>query len=188
MNISEMSGEMAYYHDNTAIVLSGLWHVEFRGNQTRPALLFSIRNNCNKSSVFLQAIIFCHWKLTLLAHGTTQLKINVASPELQTKVLPNTVRECVLFMSPRFTQGHQLDPDSLMAGLPFITAEPALWFRHNGHLAQNDWDAFEIFNNALRIREKSANYVHTHIHTQTFSHSLQTHKRWQTQGEYGGGD
>lgn len=109
-------------------------------------------------------------KLTLLAPWNQKSMWHHQPPaNLQSQVLPNTVRECILFMSWRFTQGQQLDPDSLMAELPFITADAALWFRLGGHLAQNDWDAFEIFNNALKIREKSANYVHTHTHTLVLS-------------------
>lgn len=57
-------------------------------------------------------------------------------PSLQSGVLPNTVREFILFMRSRFTEGQQLGPDSLMAGPPFITAEPALWSRLGSHLAQ----------------------------------------------------
>lgn len=39
----------------------------------------------------------------------------ISFPPLESKVLPNTVKEFILFMSSRFTQGHQRGPDSLMA-------------------------------------------------------------------------
>lgn len=82
----------------------------------------------------------------------------------QSQVLPNTVRECILFMSGGgggFTQGRQLDPDSLMADLPFIAAPTGfLWFRLGGHLAPKK--RLEMLNNALKISGKAANYTHTH--------------------------
>lgn len=101
MNISEMSVEMAYYHDNTAIVLSRLRCVEFRGNETRPWLFVYIRNNCNKSSVFYMPLFAaeiefnCKKKKKEKSMWGHQLP----PPHLQSKVLPNTVRECILFMS-----------------------------------------------------------------------------------------
>lgn len=36
-------------------------------------------------------------------------------------------------------------------------------------LSRKDWDAFEIFNNALKIRKKLANYAHAHTHTHCLS-------------------
>lgn len=135
MKILKMSGEMAYYHDNTAIVLSRL-----QCNETRPWLLFSIRNNCNKLSIFYNPLFTTKIEFTcsLKLHHQKSMWRHRLPPHThtQSKVLPNTVREFILFMSSRFTQGQKLGPDSLMADPPFITAEPALWSRLGSHLAQ----------------------------------------------------
>lgn len=137
MKILEMSGEMAYYHDNTAIVLSRLQGVEFSGNETRPWLLFLIRYNCNKSTIFYEPLFTTKIELTcfLKLHGQKSMQHHQLPP-LQPKVLPNTVEEFILFMSARFTQGQRPGPDSLMAEPPFITAKPALWSWLDSHLAQ----------------------------------------------------
>lgn len=63
MKILEMSGEMAYYHDNPAIVSSRLQCVEC-GNKTRPWLLFTIRSDCNKSAVFYEPLFNTKIELT----------------------------------------------------------------------------------------------------------------------------
>ena len=137
-----MSGETAYYHDNKAIVSSRLQCAEFRGAQTRLWLLFSIRSNCNKSPCFSTSH-YSPLKLNLLVPWNCATKKSMwhhhhhhPPPSLQSRVLPNTVREFILFMRSRFTEGQQLGPDSLMAEPPFITAEPTLWSRLGSHLAQ----------------------------------------------------
>lgn len=139
MKILEMSGEMANHHDNTAIVLSRLHCMEFRGNKTRPWLYFSIRNDCNKSSVFYNPLF------TTKIEFTCSLKLHVQKSmwrhQATTGPLP-TVQSAskyskgiYIIHESRFIQGRQLGPDSLMAEPPFITAEPTLWSRLGSHLA-----------------------------------------------------
>ena len=126
--------KMSHYHDNSAIVMSRLQCEELSCNQTRHSLLFSIRNDCNKSSIFYNPLFAT--KIELFPE-IARPKINViSSGALQSKVHPNTVEVFILFMRSRFTQGQHLDPDCLMAAPPFITEKPALWSMLGSHLAQ----------------------------------------------------
>lgn len=52
--------------------------------------------------------------------------------------------------------------DYLMPGPPFIATKLAPAIPAWQPLSPKDWDSFEIFNNALKIREESANYARAH--------------------------
>lgn len=179
-----MSGEMAYYHDNTAIVLSRLQCAEFSRNQTRPWLLFSIRNNCNKLPIFHEPLFTTKIEFTCslkLRDRKSMRRHRLSSPAVQS--------------ASKYSKGiyiiHELQVHARPAARPrLLNGWTAL---HHGRtrpviltwqsLSPKDWDSFEIFNNALRIREKSANYVHTdtlsfcfsltHTHTNTHKYKLE---------------
>lgn len=156
MKILKMSGEMPYYHDNPAIVLSRLQCMQ-QSDKRRTWLFPSIRGDRNKLS------IFCWLKLNWPVPWNCKTKNNNKKKSMIRHYHPPPTK---VQSASKYSKGiyiiHELQVHTRPSSHPrLLNGRTALNRSQTGPvnptwqpLSPKDWDSFEIFNNALKITEK----------------------------------